>query len=194
MGVFGLTGNFASGKTTVLQLLKNKGANVFDCDNKIHEYYRDKNSSIYKKIAAAFPKVIKRGRIQRDILGKEVFFNKSKLSVLEDIVHPVIKQDLLYWIDEAKKKEGIYIAEVPLLFEKKWDRYFDGAILVLAPVANAIKRIMKDHQLSRQEALDRLALYIPIIEKIEKADFIINNNLGIKELKKEVNLLWKNLK
>lgn len=194
MSVFGLTGNPSSGKTTVLKLLKSKGAVIFDCDKKIHEYYRNKKSLVYKQITASFPKVLKKGVIQRKLLGREVFFDKRKLKELEDIVHPVIKSDLLAWINKVRFKKGIFVAEVPLLFEKKLESYFDGAILVLASVTSLLERLMEKYSISKEQALRRLSLYIPASEKIEKADFIINNNLGFLELKKEVNLLWKKLK
>ena len=194
MSVFGLTGNPSSGKTTVLKLLKSKGAVIFDCDKKIHEYYRNKKSLVYKQITASFPKVLKKGVIQRKLLGREVFFDKRKLKELEDIVHPVIKSDLLAWINKVRFKKGIFVAEVPLLFEKKLESYFDSAILVLASVTSLLERLMEKYSISKEQALRRLSLYIPSSEKIEKADFIINNNLGFLELKKEVNLLWKKLK
>ncbi|MBP7088221.1 MAG: dephospho-CoA kinase [Candidatus Omnitrophica bacterium] len=194
MGVFGLTGNPSSGKTTVLKLFKDNGAVVFDCDKRIHEYYRDKDNLIYKKIKAFFPKVLKKGVIRRDLLGKEVFFDKQKLKELEDIVHPTIKSDLLAWINKVRFKKGIFVAEVPLLFEKKLESYFDGVILVLTSVPSLIERLIEKYSISQEQALKRLSLYLPASEKIEKADFIINNNLGFLELKKEVNLLWKKLK
>ena len=85
MAVFGLTGNLARGKSTDHKLLKNKGALVYDADKKIHQYYRQKNGAVYKKIVAEFPQVLKRGMISRKKLGAIVFSDRDKLKILEKI-------------------------------------------------------------------------------------------------------------
>jgi len=194
MAIFGLTGNLASGKSTVLKLLKNKGAFVFDADKKIHQYYRQRKGIVYKKIAAAFPAVLQKGVICRKKLANIVFTDKKKLKTLEGIVHPVVIKDMLTWVRAARGKKKTYIAEVPLLFEKKLAHYFDGVILILAKREILIKRIIKKYRFSKKEALDRLSLYLPMRKKIKGSDFIINNSSDFKSLNKEVDLLWKNLK
>ena len=193
MAVFGLTGNLASGKSTVLKLLKEKGAVVFDADKKIHQYYKDRRCFIYKKIAAFFPQALQKGVISRKKLGGIVFADRKKLATVERIVHPIIITDILKWVRLARGKKRIYVAEVPLLFEKKLISYFDGVILVLAKQDILIKRIVEKYNLSKAGAKNRLSLYIPIREKMKDADFIINNSLSLKVLKKEVDLLWKKL-
>ena len=91
MLVLGLTGNLATGKSTVLKLLGKKGIKVFDVDERIHSYYRNKKSPVYKKVAAFFPECLGVGVISRKKLGSIVFYNKSKLKKLEKIVHPGIR-------------------------------------------------------------------------------------------------------
>lgn len=193
MAVFGLTGNLASGKSLVLKRLRLKGAVVFDTDKRIHEYYKDKRSFIYKKVAVSFPESVSRGVISHKKLSKIVFSDKNNLIKLEKIVHPIIIEDLLKWTNRAKKKKGIYVAEVPLLFEKKLQRYFDGVILVFAKRSVMIKRAVNKYNFSRNEALRRIAFYKPIREKIKGSDFIVNNNLDFKKIKKEVDLLWRKI-
>ncbi|MDP2924217.1 MAG: dephospho-CoA kinase [Candidatus Omnitrophota bacterium] len=194
MPVFGLTGNLATGKTTVLGLLKKKGAVVFDVDSRIHRYYRDKNSVVYKKTHALFPGTISRGVISRKKLGKIVFSDIKKLCQLEEIIHPVIIKELKEWINNKRDKKGIYIAEAALLFEKKLQNYFDAVILVCTQRGILINRIMKNLHLSRIMAQRRLELFMALEEKAKKADFVINNDSDIKHLKKGVELLWSKLK
>ena len=193
MPVIGLTGNLASGKSTVLKLFKSKGAIVFDADKKIHHYYRDKKTPVYKKIAAAFPRCLKAGVISREKLAGIVFSNKLKLKKLERIVHPAVTRDLLGWL-KGKSRSGVYIAEIPLLFEKELTRHFQIIILVTVKRRILIQRIIKKYGFSKKETLNRLALYKPIREKIKGSDFIIDNSLDFRRLKKEVDLLWKKIK
>jgi len=194
MAVFGLTGNLASGKSIVLKLLKNNGALVFDADKKIHQYYRQKNGAVYKKIVAQFPQVLERGIVSRKKLGIIVFSDHTKLKKLERIVHPAVIKDMVSWVKSARNKKRICVAEVPLLFEKKLKSYFDGVILVLVKRNILIERIVKKYKFSKTEAENRLSLYVDIRKKIRGSNFIVNNSKDFKTLNKEVDLLWKKLK
>jgi dephospho-CoA kinase len=194
MPIFALTGSLASGKTLTLKLLKKKGAFVFDADERIHKYYQDNKNKIYRKITAAFPQAIEGKKISRDKLGKIVFSDKKKLKVLEKIIHPLIISDLKKWIEKNKKRRGIYVAEVPLLFEKNLENLFDGVVLVYTEKDKIVKRIVRKLHLSRAFALQRLSLFASAAAKKSRADFIINNSFDVKYLKKEVNSLWRKLK
>ncbi len=194
MAVFGLTGSLASGKSSVLVMLKKKGANIFDADQQAHKYYRNKKGGVYKKVVKKFPQCVDEGRINRKLLREIVFSDKAKLKVLERIVHPEVIKDLSTWIRSRKKRKGTYVAEVALLFEKKLQSKFEGVILVNVKRSILIDRIMKKYKFSKGEARRRLAFYKPIREKIKGADYIIDNNKSLKSLKKEVDLLWKKIR
>ncbi len=194
MPLIALTGNLASGKSTILKLLKNKGAIVFDTDKEIHCYYRNKRSLVYRKIVAAFPECLKAGVISRKILAAVVYSDKLKLKKLERIVHPVVIKDLLNWAKPSRIEEKIYVAEIPLLFEKRITGYFEKIILVTVKRPVLIQRIIKKYGLSKKKTIDRLSLYRPIREKIKGSNFIIDNSSNLKRLKKEVDLLWRRIK
>lgn len=195
MSVLGLTGNLATGKSTVLKFLKRKGVKVFDVDEEIHSYYRNKRSLVYKKVAATFAECLRGSIISRKKLGSIVYSNRVKLKKLEKIVHPVIIKDLLKWvkINECDKKK-IYIAEVPLLFEMKLSRHFKKVILITIKKEVLIQRIIKKYGCSKRKALGRLSLCMPIREKIKGSDFVVNNSFSFERLKKEVDLLWRKIK
>jgi dephospho-CoA kinase len=123
-----------------------------------------------------------------------VFSDNAKLKKLERIVHPVAIRDLKLWIKKAKKTDKVYIAEVPLLFEKKLENMFDGTILIYAKKDVLLKRIKNKLKLSKTAAIKRLSAFKPVSEKSEKADFIINNSFGMETLKREIDILWENLK
>ncbi|MCF7908447.1 MAG: dephospho-CoA kinase [Candidatus Omnitrophica bacterium] len=196
MLVVGLTGNIGSGKTTVLKLLKAKGAPTFNCDQQIHKYYRNRKGLVYKKLVALFPEVLSRGRINRKLLSEIVFSDPVKLKKLERVVHPLVIKDLTNWIKKCRRqaRSKIAIAEVPLLFEKKLTARFDLVVLVKLKLKVSLKRLNEIYGFSKGLALKRLSFYCPLREKIKRADFVIDNSGKIKELTKEVDLLWKNLK
>ncbi len=195
MSIIAITGSLCSGKTAVLKILKTKGAKAFSADQMIHNYYKDKTSLIYRKVARCFPGAVdESGRILRNKLGKIVFADTAKLKALEEIAHPQVIKDMREWVEQRRKKRGVYIAEVPLLFEKKLDKIFNKIILVYAPQSILSSRIGRNFGLSRREALERLKLFLPLKDKKRRADFLINNNSNINELKRKVGLLWCGLK
>lgn len=175
------------------KLFERKGAVVFDADALVHKYYRDKKSTVYKKVVANFPQALEGARISRKKLGNVVFSNDLKLHKLEKIVHPVIIAELKKWASSWKKKNKIAVAEVPLLFEKRLASHFDGVILVYTSNELLKKRIIKKYGFSPSQSSRRLSLYLPIKEKIKRADFVINNNEGLAAFKRKANLLWKEL-
>lgn len=193
MPVFGITGSLASGKTTVVRLLREKGALVFNADKVIHRYYQDKNSQVYKKISRLFPEVLKGKAICRKELAKIVFSDFKQLEKLESIVHPVIIRDLKKWIKEHKTTKRICVAEVPLMFEKKLQSNFQGVILVYTKRNILIKRIMNKLGIQRKEAVRRLSFFVPLKTKLRAADFVVYNNGGVGELKKQIISLWLSL-
>lgn len=194
MPVFGLTGDLGCGKSTVLRLLKKKGACIFDIDEKIHEYYEDKKGGIYRKISALFPQAIIKGAIDRCKLGKIVFSDRKSLLRLEAIVHPSAVKDLKSWVKKAKQSERFCVAEVPLLFEKNLESIFDAVILVYVKKDVLLKRIKNNLKLSTARAFARLSNFKPVKDKMENADFIINNSFDMETLKNKIDILWEKLK
>lgn len=188
----GLTGNIGSGKSTVLKILAEKKARIYDCDQKVHRIYNNPNHLVCRRVGQVFPKAVEKGRISREKLSSIVFNNKNKLRKLEEIVHPVIISELKKWL-EAGHKNKVAVAEVPLLFEKGLAACFDKTVFVKVDRDILLKRLLKKYKLSKSEAEKRLSLYLPAEEKGKRSDFILENNSNLSDLKKEVNLLWRKI-
>jgi dephospho-CoA kinase len=193
MGVYAVTGSLASGKSTVAAILEKKGARVFDCDRIIHDCYRDPASALFKKIAFSFPGVGRHRSIDRKKLGAIAFGDARARKKLERIVHPFIIKELRAWTHKVINKKGIYIAEVPLLFEKNLQGLFDKIILVYARRNILVGRAVHKYRCSRWQAMRRLSLFIPMREKLRRSDFIIDNNGDIRALRRQAALLWPEL-
>lgn len=119
MKIIGLTGGIASGKNFVADIFKSKGAAIFDADFEVHKLL-ESDQNIIAEVSNAFPGSCIDAKIDRKILGKIVFQNKDKLQILEDIIHPIIRQEYYKFL-ERSESEGreLVLLNIPLLLEKK---------------------------------------------------------------------------
>ena len=194
MPVAAITGNLCSGKSTVLKLFKEKGVETLSADELVHACYRNKEGNVYKKIRENFPNVFdKNGNISRKKLARIVFTSRSSLKKLERIVHPEVIKYLKEWVASKRESKSLCAAEVPLLFEKGLDKFFDIVIFVDASRPNTIKRAAHKFGISQEEAEARIANFIPASVKKKKSHFIISNNSSIYELNKKVGVVWRKL-
>ena len=168
-----ITGNIASGKSVVEDLIKSNGYKVFDTDKIAHHILE--NSPEVKKIF---------GTTDRKEIAKIVFSDPEKLKVLESIIHPEVKKEIIKLFN--LNEEMIFIS-IPQLFESGFDKLFDKIIFISADENIRLERLIKRNNLSKEEALKRIAAQDKEEEKISKCDYVINNNYDIEHLKKEIN-------
>lgn len=174
-----ITGNIASGKSTVENLIKARGYKVYDTDKIAHKFLE--NSIEVKK---SF------GSTDRKEIAKIVFNDSKKLRELESIIHPQVKLELESIFNNI---ENIVFVSVPQLFESGFDTLFDKIIFVSADMNIRLQRLMKRNNLSKEEALKRIQAQKSENEKIEKSNFIIFNNNDIADLEVQVKNIIKNL-
>ncbi|MDD3725586.1 MAG: dephospho-CoA kinase [Candidatus Ratteibacteria bacterium] len=186
----GITGIFGSGKTTVSSMFKKAGICVVSCDDIVHRLLKKK--IIIKKIKDSFGEdVVNHGEINRRALGDKIFSNRTQRRKLEQIVHPEVFKEINRILD-SKKRGGIIVIEIPLLFETKSERLVDKIVVVKASRQIIIERL-KD-RFSKEEILKRWKAQIPLKEKEKKADYVINNSGDYSETFQQVKNLIKNLK
>ena len=195
MPVVAVTGNLCSGKSTVVKLFKEKGAKALSADKLVHDSYRDKKGDVYRKIKEDFPDVFDgKGNISKRKLARAVFTSRNLLKKLERIVHPKVIKELKEWVKSKKYDKGLYLAEVPFLFEKKLDKLFDAVIFIDASKPEIIKRAVYKLGISEKEAKARIANFMPTITKKRKSRFVIRNDSSVYELKRKVGVVWEKLK
>lgn len=197
MKLIGLTGSIATGKSTIAKMFKDMGFYVIDADEIAHSVYK-KGERAYFEIIKTFGESIlgENGEINRKKLGKLVLNDKEKLSLLEKIVHPAVEQKRLGILEMIKKENphAFVIYDVPLLFEKNLKSMFDCVILVYVPQEVQIKRLMERDHISKNEALKKLSLQLPIDEKRKLADIVIDNSKTLAETRKQVESIAEKIK
>jgi len=195
MLLVGLTGNIASGKSTVAQLLSERGATIIDADVLARR--------AVERGTQAFEAIVRRwgtsvlapdGHLDRGALRRAVFGNPRELEALNEIVHPEVERLRLHRIEEARARgDRIVVCDIPLLFEKKMVELFDRIVLVDAPRPLRLERLVVDRGLRETEAMDMIAAQMPADLKRARADFVIENAETLTALEEQVAELWASL-
>jgi dephospho-CoA kinase len=196
MYILGITGNLGSGKTTVAQMLKRKGARVLDADKIAHQALAA-GGACESNVLRSFGKpILKKGRINRKALAQIVFNNSKDLRKLCGMIHPVVIKEIKDEIRQYRLKayKGFLVIDAPLLFEVGLHKLCDSVVVVRSNLGVQIKRVQKKSQLTKAEILKRIKAQMPIQQKVARADFVINNQENINHTKKQVEELWQELK
>ncbi len=174
--VYGLTGNIASGKSTVARLFRAAGAPVIDADLVAREVVHPGTPAL-AEIAQRFPGVLAHdGTLLRKALAARVFRDAAERAALNAITHPRIAEEVsarLAALAQAGKPFALY--EAALIVESGMQQGLDGLIVVTAPVEEQVRRIAVRDQLGEDDARARIAAQLPAAEKVALADFVIEN-------------------
>lgn len=199
--IAGITGGIACGKSTVSKMLEKLGAISIDVDAIGHKLLKKGNPE-YDKIVEMFGENIldKSGEISRNELGKIVFSCPEKRKQLNLIMHPpMIKRTMRKARALAESdSQAIVLLDSPLLIEADLHKSVDAVVVVICSESIQVKRIVnrsikRGRKLSVDEALTRIKSQMPIEEKVKYADFVMENNGDLDELKKKVERLWLQL-
>lgn len=169
-----VSGSIGSGKSTVAAYIRDKGYDVFDCDE-VNRRLLEKGEEGYREVEKAFPMCFDENGLDKRKLSAIVFADEKEKEKLESILHPLILKRLF------ERKDDPLFAEVPLLFEAGWDKYFDLNLLVVTDEDLLIERLIL-RGLSKDEAIARLGSQMSAEEKIKRADKIIYNNGSLDDL------------
>ncbi|MBU2251901.1 MAG: dephospho-CoA kinase [Proteobacteria bacterium] len=193
----GLTGGIASGKSTVARMLKEKGAILIDFDELAHVVQKP-DGPVWMEIVRHFGQDILQAdrTIDRRKLGAVVFADRTKLDLLNRLVHPAVLSEWQRRMEKIRKTrpDAVVLSDIPLLIEAGLMPMVDVVLLVYLSPEGQIRRLMARNGYSREDAGIRLASQMPIGEKIPHADFVIRNEGPLEETRRAVGALWKELR
>lgn len=192
--IIGLTGSIASGKSTVAKMLKEYGLPIVDADV-VARVVVEPGTPTLAKIAEAFGQdvITENGEMDRAKVGSIIFNDESKRKVLNEIIHPAIRAEMLRQRDEHLANGAkTVIMDIPLLFESKLQHFVEKILVVTVSEETQLKRLMERNNLSKEEAIARISSQLPLSEKEKGADAVIDNNGSIEETQKQLETILRN--
>lgn len=179
--IIGVTGKIASGKSEVLKVLGERGFYCIDADKIVHDLYKSEGSGA-KVIAAVFGKkfLVKDGSVDRVKLRDIVFANEAKLKLLNDVIHPLVYEEISLL---TKKNEGKDIAIEATYFDPNFlEDFVDKLIWVERPESEILKVLVEERGFPPE-------LAVKVCNNVEKpvnVDFVLKNDGSLSDLELQV--------
>ena len=192
MFLVGLTGNIASGKSTVARLLAERGALVIDADILARRAVEPGTPALRAIVERWGARMLAEdGTLDRAALRDIVFEHADELEVLNEIVHPEVARLRAEGVAAARARgERMVVCDIPLLFERQLTDEFSFLALVDAPRSVRLERLVNDRGLAHDEAMKMIAAQMPAELKRARADFVIENDSDLPALARRVDELW----
>lgn len=190
MYTIGLTGNIATGKSTVAAMLAHLGADVIDADRVAHELMR-RGTAAHKRIVQRFGERVLAtdGEIDRKALGERVFANPNELAALERILHPAVIDEIRERL--AQRRPEIAVIEAIKLLEAHMHEDCDAVWVVTAPRRLQLARMVQERHMTPSEAALRIDAQPPAHTKTALADVIIDNSVDLRIMWLQVLRAWR---
>ena len=191
--VIGLTGNIATGKSTVAEMLTDLGAEAIDADRVAHAVMRP-GTPAHAAIVERFGSDLLRddGAIDRARLGAQVFSDPQALEDLERIVHPAVIQEVQRRIKRTAAK--VVVVEAIKLIEAGMAETCDAIWVTICPPEERVRRLVEERDMAPADARQRVAAQPPQLEKVARADVVIDTDVGFSATRAQVEAAWRQLK
>lgn len=184
----GLTGGIGSGKSTVCAQFQSLGVNIIDADQ-IAKALVAPGLPAFTQIIAQFGKEFRKtdGNLDRDKLRNLIFSDKEKKQQLENILHPLVYQQID--IEIQGSTSPYCIIAVPLLLETQQAQLFDRILVIDCSIEVQIQRVESRDQLNRAQILSIIASQIPREQRLQQANDIIDNSTSTTQLAEQIKRL-----
>ncbi len=183
----GLTGSIGMGKSTIGSMFKDLGIGIWSADDCVHILYK-KNGQANILIQKEFGKIIdENGDIDRKQLSAIVIEDKAALKKLENIVHPLVKQNREQFIENSKNNNAPYIIlDIPLLFETNSQNEFDKIIVVDCDFETQKQRVLARPNMNLEKFQTIISKQMPNSKKVAQADFVIDTSQSLEMCRNRV--------
>ncbi len=195
MPVIGLTGGIASGKSTVLRIFKRMGAVIIDADLLARKAV-EPGTPGWHAIKARWGKKVfhKNGRLDRAALGAIVFKNPAERAALNAIVHPEVfrmeKEQIA--AHRRRNKNAVIVVDAAVMLESGSQKWKDAVVVVAADEKEQLARLM-GKGMKKADALARMRAQMPLREKREMADYVVENNGSLAECRKNAAAVYRQI-
>lgn len=191
--VIGLTGNIATGKSVVRQMLQHLGAYTIDADGLSYQAMQP-GAPAYKPVIEKFGAFIVGDdkRINRQMLGSIVFSNPAALQQLEAIVHPIVHQAINTLV--ARAPQRVVVIEAIKLIEGPLGQAVDTVWVVDASPNTQLSRLTTKRKMDADQANQRMKAQNPQADKLQKANVVIKNDGSVEDTWKQVQHAWEGVK
>lgn len=174
-----ITGSFASGKSFILNYLKELGYKVFSCDDYVRQLYKD------LKIQQDIVDILAIQTFDKNLI-KAIYSDDKKRKKLEEYIHPLVRAEISEFKNKYSNEKLLFI-EIPLLFETGFNKYFDYSICVYCSEENREKRARLRENFDLKTYKEITKIQLSREEKRNLANFEINTDLGIADTQDQIN-------
>ncbi len=191
MIVIGITGSIGMGKTTAANMLREMNIPVHDSDASVH-FLLGPDGAAIGPVSKLFPEALavneqKQAYIDRQILGRLVFGDRTKKKQLEDILHPMVREESDAFKKEMRKRAHKMIAlDIPLLFETDGQKRVDVTICVTAPSEVQKERVLARPGMTSEKFERIVSGQLPDAEKRKRADYVVESDKGIDDMRQQL--------
>lgn len=192
----GLTGGIGSGKSTVAELLADRGAHVIDADRVAHEVYAPGTLGFERIVEQFGDEVVDAsGTIDRAALGAVVFRDPNALAQLNTIVHPLVRAEVAAKIADivSDDPDSVIVIEAALMAETGWSGGAGRLWAVIAHPEVVMQRLVRLRGMDPEEVRRRVAAQADNASRRRVATRVIENNGSLLDLEAEVQAAWTEL-
>ena len=192
----GLTGGIATGKSHVRANFEALGVPTIDADTLAREAVAPGSEGLAAVVARFGRDVLDPfGAIDRRRLASIVFADTSARHDLEGIIHPFVRRKATAWFNGLDAgRHPFAIADIPLLYETGGDRDYDVVVVTACDAETQVRRVMARDHVTEAEARQRLAAQLPIEQKTERADYVINTDGTFADTEAQVKDVFERLR
>lgn len=184
MQKLGLTGSIATGKSTVLAMIRDLGIPTFSADEAVHALYQGEAVPV---VEALFPGVSHNGAIDRHKLAAQLVGHPEQLKALEAAVHPLVRRRMAAFLADAESTGApLAVVDIPLLYETGFDYGLDGVIVTVVDPDEQRRRAFERPGMTQEKFEAILARQLPQEEKAKRATYVIDTSGTLEETREAV--------
>jgi dephospho-CoA kinase len=189
--ILGLTGSIGMGKSTTANMFRAEQIPVHDADQTVHQLYTNEAVIPLRKL---FPTAIVNGIVDRKELGRIVLADRIKMRQLEKVVHPMVREKEMLFLQNARDDGAfLVVLDIPLLYETGGENRVDAVVVVSASFDEQRKRVLARGGMTEEKFKSILKNQLPDEEKIKRADFVIDTELGMESARAQVREIIRQL-